>query len=115
LHANILPILPAFLCRRQHPEQELNFVGRGAGLKRPANSYIVDTLREFAIPGLPEPFPLHWFFTKAQLNLTLQEESRRSAHGEQAGTKYSGHISEHRSQGQNPNYDLSGQRRQAYW
>jgi hypothetical protein len=51
---------------------------------------------------------------KVDLNLTLQEESRRSAHGEQAGTKYSGYFSKHRSQGQNPNHDLSGQRRQAH-
>jgi hypothetical protein len=38
----------------------------------------------------------------------LHQESRRSAHGEQAGTKYSGHLSEHGSKGQIPYYDLSG-------
>jgi hypothetical protein len=45
---------------------------------------------------------------------TAQKEDRRSAkNGEQAGTKYSGHLPEHGPEGQDPHYDLFGQRRQA--
>jgi hypothetical protein len=63
LHANILPILPEILFDRRDSERESKFIGRWAGLKRPANRYIVDTLREFADPGLPAPYPSFGTFT----------------------------------------------------
>src|SRR5208337_2953684 len=82
-----------------------------------ANPYTVVTLRDQAAPGLPAPTPLNCFFTQAQVGCTQynpKHESRRSAYGEQAGAEHSGHLPEYSSQRQNPNYDLSGQRRQAY-
>jgi host factor-I protein len=51
----------------------------GPELKRLANRSIVEPLREFAAPGLPEPCPPNFFLQARGLHLTIQNESRRSA------------------------------------
>src|SRR5208282_6100500 len=82
-------------------------------LKWGKNLYNLVTLRGYRAPGVPEPSRASDVCSKASCTNNLHQESRRSAHGEQAGTKYSGHLSEHGSKGQIPDYDLSGQWRQA--
>jgi Hfq protein len=79
-------------------------------LKRLVNSSIVEPLRESTATGFPELCPPNCALT-GKVASQQTRESRRSAHGEQAGTKYSGHVPEHSSQGQDPDNDLSGQRR----
>jgi hypothetical protein len=77
--------------------------------KKAQNLYNRDTLRGYLTPGVPEPSRASDVCSKESETNNLHQESRRSAHGEQAGTKYSGHLSEHGSKGQIPDYDLSGQ------
>src|ERR1035438_1775711 len=85
----------------------------GSRLKSPGKEYIVVTLRESTEPGLPVPCPSICWYVQLKNHPTTHEEGRRSANGEQAGTKYSGHLPEHRPKGQDPDYDLFGQRSKA--
>src|SRR6266568_7252346 len=85
-------------------------------LKRSGNRYIVVTLRDLTVPGIPAPPPPICLFNSVQQDCiqSSSKGSRRSAYGEQAGTEHSGHLPEHCSQRQNPHYHLSGQWREAY-
>src|ERR1039457_1941419 len=93
---------PGISCNRIQGKQ------RPAQLKWMGNLYNLVTLRGYPTPGVPEPSRRSEVCSKESGTNNLHQESRRSAHGEQAGTKYSGHLSEHGSKGQIPHNDLSG-------
>jgi hypothetical protein len=69
-----------------------------AGLKRLVNDCNVEPLRGCRGNWVSRAVPAILAFQPRKLNFNDQE-GRRSAHGKQAGTKYSGHIPEHRPQG----------------